>query len=239
MSGGLVSRIPSSRRRISAEAWCGRHCSITVGQSNCMEDAARCQIRTVAPRLRGADGSIAVRLGAFIAFDIQYRRTGNGTWRNWHAQEYPDIAGDGKWTTIEGLNNGVIYEVRIRSRDAIGNQDWSNPVRAMPRAASGNSSSPSVTLSPGQSAQGAMSVTGRYTSPHCRWLRIDAEGLGPGPHNVECWHNAFNNYVHGPWKRTTVTALPDDAACLFGFPGVTVYAFVNGIKTNEIIWSKR
>ena len=186
MKGSLKSRIRHPRRCVSSEARCGGYYSNSVRQSNCMEDAARCPTRTVAPRLRAADGSFAVGLGESIAFAIQYRRAGDGTWPNWRKHEYVDIAGSGKWTTIEGLNKGVIYEVRIRSRDATGIQDLSRSVRAIPATASGNSSSPSVTISPCQSAQSAMCVTGPCTSPHCRWLDIDAENIGPGPYNVEC-----------------------------------------------------
>ena len=172
-----MSRIPPSRRCISAEIRCGGHYSNTVGQSNCMEDAARCLSRTVATRLRAADGSIAARLGASIAFDIQYRQAGTNTWHFWRARDYVVIACDGKWTTSDGLT----YEVRIRSRDTTGNQDWSSPVHAIPPRAGGNSSSPSVTLSLGGSAQGAMGVTGPCSSIHCRWLHIGAENIGLGP----------------------------------------------------------
>ncbi|WP_428121658.1 fibronectin type III domain-containing protein [Candidatus Poriferisodalis sp.] len=220
-------------------AWHGGHYSNVVTWPDCTQEPSRCPSRTAAPRLRAADGSIAVRLGASIAFDIQYRQAGNSTWRNWHARDYVDIAGDGRWTTIDGLTNDITYEVRIRSREATGDQDWSNPIQAVPGTTGGNTSNPSVTLSLGRSAQGAMGVTGPCTSIHCRWLHIGAENIGPGPYNVECWHYAFDNYVHGPWKRTTATALPNESACLFGFPGVTVYTIVNGIKSNEVTWPRQ
>ena len=95
----------------------------------------------------------------------------------------------------------------------------------------------SVSLSVGSSARGVVDEEGDgCRSVHCRWLRIDAQTLAPGPYAVECWHEAFRDFPRAAFEADTVPGLPTEDVCFFGFPDVRVWAVVDGVKSNEVMW---
>jgi len=166
---------------------------------DCSVDPRRCgeddEAPTASPLLEAQDGAIGVRLGSSSAFDIQYRQARTTTWRTWNAVTFVDVAGDGTWTSIRNLTNGVSYEVRIRSRDASRDWGWSSPVRETPMGA--EPGSPRVTVARGdpgpRTAPRPDSVPCSANSPDCRWLDIRLENFRPGDYRVYCVHDGWNN----------------------------------------------
>lgn len=157
-----------------------------------------------------------------IDYDIQYRIE-NGRWKDWQV-------GNSLQTVITGLNNGTSYDVRLQAINRIGLSGYSASQSTTPRS----DPPPRVTLSVGASAQGASGVDGPCTSVHCRWLNIELENFGPGPHTLLCAHNGVEaaGFSRGVWKDTVVSGGLSTDDCLFGYPGSEVFVVVGAERRN-------
>lgn len=194
--------------------WQGGVRSNDLTWPDCSVEAGRCGASsatpTASPLLEAQDGAISVRLGSSTDFDIQYRQVGAGAWRTWNATHFTSVAGDGTWTSIRDLTNGVSYEVRIRSRDISRGWAWSSPVRATP-AARGIPASPRVTVARGgpgpTTAPRPGSIPCGANSPDCLWLDIRLESFEPGSYRVYCVHDGWNNgeFPFGAFHKFNVT----------------------------------
>lgn len=166
-------------------------------------------------------------------YDVNYRRAGTDAWTEWR----PEDVGLRLSATITGLTNGVRYEVVVWAHNEHAGSPYSRPMFGTPQApGTGTLPQPepdpavTVTLSVGADA------SDRCSGAHCRWLHIDAQALGPGPYAVECWHEAFGRFPRAAFKASTVSDLPAEDVCFFGFPGVRVWAVVDGVRSNEVTW---
>lgn len=195
-----------------------------------------------APTLTGlvpGDGSLKLEWSApsgpevVTDYDVNYRRAGTNAWTEWR----PEDVSLRLSATITGLTNGVRYEVVVWAHNEHAGSRYSRPMFGTPQApGTGTLPQPepdpavTVTLSVGADA------SDRCSGAHCRWLRINAQALGPGPYAVECWHEAFGRFPRAAFKVSTVSDLPAEDVCFFGFPKVRVWAVVDGVKSNEITW---
>lgn len=84
----------------------------------------------------------------------------------------------------------------------------------------------SVTASKGASAQGRPGCT----SSACRYLVVSYANFSAGTHTVTC-----NSTRDGEWYRYT-TSTATTAYCYYGYPGVRVWATVDGVPSNVITW---
>ncbi len=195
-----------------------------------------------APTLTGlvpGDGSLRLEWSApsgpevVTDYDVNYRLAGTDAWTEWR----PEDVSKRLSATITGLTNGVRYEVVVWAHNEHAGSLYSNAMFGTPQA-SGTGTFPqpepdpavTVTLSVGADA------SDHCSGAHCRWLRIDAQALGPGPYAVECWHEAFGRFPRAAFKVSTVSDLPAEDVCFFGFPGVRVWAVVDGVESNEVTW---
>ena len=208
-------------------------------------------VRPEAPNLEPRDQSIRVGLDASGSFEIQYRRSdGSHGWVDWHARESTIVAGEGKWTTIDGLNNGVAYDIRIRQRKNSGFSEWSLPATETPQSDESQSGGPeqpvTVTLAVGPDARGAVGSGGPCTGVHCRWLHVDVNGLDSGSYTLACAHNGVAGFARGVYASATVSSWPNDSSCFFGYPGAEVFVIVGaehrdgqwygGYYSNVVTW---
>jgi hypothetical protein len=65
---------------------------------------------------------------------------------------------------------------------------------------------------------------------YCAYLVVTLSNFGAGAHTVTC--NASNT---GEWYRYTTSAT-QTAYCYYGYPGQTVWATADGVRSNNIVW---
>lgn len=148
-------------------------------------------------------------------------------------------------TTIRGLTNGTEHFFRVRAENRVGKSKFFSA------ASSGTPQvgrPPTVTLRVGDSAQGARGADGVCSSVHCRWLHIEIQNLGPGPHTLACAHNGVEQIgaQRGVYKSDVVTGSTATRSCLFGYPGAEVFVIVGaehrgntwygGTSSNVVVW---
>ena len=169
-------------------------------------------------------------------YDVIYRPAGTSGWTEWRPEEISTRLS----ATITGLTNGQRYEVLVWAHNDSAFGPNSRSLFGTPRVPEPDDTTQpepqraTVTVSAGADAR----PTGHCSSVHCRWLRIDVQGFGSGPLTVECWHEQFRNFARAAFHRATVSNLPTENVCFFGFPGVKVWAVVDGIKSNELTWPR-
>ena len=202
-----------------------------------------------APRLTPRDRSLVVEWrspaenGSPITdYDVRYRRVGTGNWTQWRSTD----VGTSQTTTITGLTNGVTYEVAVQAKNRVGSSRFSAPTQASPQ--SGPVRQPRVVLTVGDSAVGAPGADGVCTSVHCRWLNVEIENFGPGPHTLACAHNGIEQIgvSAGVYHSAVVADWPANRTCLFGYPGSEVFVVVGaerrgdtwygGVYSNVVEW---
>ena len=154
-----------------------------------------------APRLTPGDGLLAVSWEAptnnsdrIVRYDVRYRRADGGTWQDWK----PADTHRTRETSITGLTNDIAYEVIVRAATQHRTGFWSGPATMKPM----RGQTPTVTLKVGDSA----SDDGACIGASCRWLHIEIEGFGPGPHTLACAHEGVETVLKG--------RLPLSAGCL-------------------------
>ena len=201
------------------------------------------------PHLTARDQSLVVEWqsptdnGASITdYDVRYRRVGTGNWTQWRSTD----VGTSQTTTITGLTNGVTYEVAVQAKNRVGSSGFSAPTQASPQ--SGPVRQPRVVLTVGDSAVGAPGADGVCTSVHCRWLNVEIENFGPGPHTLACAHNGIEQIgvSAGVYHSAVVADWPANRTCLFGYPGSEVFVVVGaerrgdtwygGVYSNVVEW---
>ena len=186
-----------------------------------------------APNERGA---------AITEYHLQYQRE---TSTNWIDVDWEWESGTPLQTTIGGLDNGTTYFVRIQAENRVGKSAFFSA------AASGTPQigrPPTVTLTVGTSAQGARGADGTCSSVHCRWLNVEIENFGPGPHTLACAHRGIESagIPGGVYHSDVVSEWPANRSCLFGYPGSEVFVIVGaerrgglwhgGVYSNVITW---
>ena len=92
------------------------------------------------------------------------------------------------------------------------------------------SPSPSVALSKGSSAQGLSGCSSSY----CRFMVIKFENFSGGGHTIRC--RASGGDEGGFYAYTRTGSSGTTAICYYGFPGRTVWATVDGVSSNRIVW---
>ena len=201
-------------------------------------------------RVTPADGSVTLEWNAptdaapITDYDVNYRRAGAPRWTEWRPQ---DVSTQ-RSATITGLTNGVRYEFVVWAHNDRVGGPHSKPVYATPMApkvtnpddledkGTDREAPPVVRLSIGRSAQGVVDPDGdRCSSVHCRWLRVETEGLAPGPHTLVCAHKGAGGYRAGWFETNTVSSWPDEDSCFFGFPGSEVFVIV-GAEWRDGLW---
>ena len=250
-------------------AWCGGIYDLRPGKGAFLACRHRLELGWIAPdacdgpvdpsRVPGTptltavvpgDGSLRLEWSAptgpeeVTDYDVSYRPAGTDSWTEWRPADVSTRLS----ATITGLTNGVRYEVAVWAHNEHAGSPYSSPMSGTPQAPGTDTRpqpepdpSATVTLSVGSSAQGVVDEGRvRCRSVNCRWLRIDAQALGPGPYAVECWHEAFDMFgralPRAAFETDTVDELPTEDVCFFGFPDVRVWAVVNGVKSNEVTW---
>ena len=204
------------------------------------------------PNLTPRDGALIVSWqapaddgGADIDdYEIIYRPNG-GTWIQWQ----PGITSASLETTITGLSNGTVYEIRVRARNRAGTSGYSAGNSRAPQSDDAQPPPPKIVfITVGDSAQGALGADGECISVHCRWLHIEITGLGPGPHTLACAHNGIEDagFSGGVYRSAVVRDWPTTRSCLFGYPGSEVFVIVGaerrgdtwygGTYSNVITW---
>lgn len=191
--------------------------------------------RPVVTGVHPSDGAIRLEWSAPFAYwvpvtsyEVQYRPTGTSSrWVSW--PEDVDITGLS--VTIVGLSNGVEYEVQMRARSRAGAGAFTGPFRATPEA--GVARVPVITLKVGGDARGAIGRLGPCRGVHCRWLHVEVEGLGPGPHTLACAHNGVPGHRPGVFRSATVSSFPSTDDCHIGFADAQVYVIVGATHTGE------
>ena len=193
--------------------------------------------RPKAPRLTSGDGLLLVRWDppserpdGITDYDLRYRRI-DASWRDWPV-------GRSLETTVTGLTNGIVYEVSVRANNRHGEGKWSAPASMAPQS-SRTGPTPTVTIRVGDSAQGAQGADGICTGVHCRWLHIEIEHFGTGPHTLACAHNGIEELgvSRGVYKSDdAVSVWPANRSCLFGYPGSEVFVVVGAERQGDT-WS--
>ena len=95
---------------------------------------------------------------------------------------------------------------------------------------------------------------GRDTSDHqrcpdeetCNWMEVTIVGLGPGPWEVKCatkglppnLSNGVDPTNHEVWRIYNTSNNPT-SGCMFWRRGNTVYATVDGVRSNDLKWEPR
>ena len=191
--------------------------------------------RPNAPRVTSGDGVLLVgwdppseRADGITSYDLRYRRI-DGSWRDWQV-------GRSLETTVTGLTNGVLYQVSVRANNRHGHGKWS---AASGERAPQTGPKPTVTIRVGDSAQGELGADGICTSVHCRWLHIEIENLGTGPHTLACAHNGVEELgvSRGVYKsHDAVSVWPANRRCLFGYPESEVFVVVGAERQGDT-WS--
>ena len=87
---------------------------------------------------------------------------------------------------------------------------------------------PTVTLSPGDSAQGQP----HCRSAHCRFMVVSLHGFDSGLHRVECWSTLKGT----PFVSFSTTVWPMTRGCYYGYPGEQVWVTVDGVQSNKVTW---
>ena len=163
-------------------------------------------------------------------YDVRFRRSGADGWTDWPHD------GTSQHTTITGLAGGARYDVRVRARNRVGPSDWSRFRRAT--TLEEEDGHPSVTVDFGDSAEGELTEDGRRCSEHCRWLHIEFEGFGPGPHTLLCAHNGIHQTgtSGGAWHSAEVyeSDSPITRECFFGYPGNKVFVVVDATRDGDV-----
>lgn len=90
--------------------------------------------------------------------------------------------------------------------------------------------SPSVTLSKGNSAQGLSGCSSNY----CRFMVVKFKNFSGGNHTIRC--RASGGDEGGFYAYTRSGSSGTSAYCYYGFPGRTVWATVDGVSSNRIVW---
>ena len=174
-----------------------------------------------------------------VDYDVQYRVIGGGAWLDW-------AVGNSLQTSITGLTNGTEYEVQVRAENRVGPSDYSAPISMAPRSGG----VPRVVLKVGDSAQGERGADGVCTSVHCRWLHVELENFGPGPHTLACAHNGVTQagFSRGVYDSAVVSDWPATRSCLFGYPDNEVFVVVGaehqngswsgGVYSNVVVWPR-
>lgn len=76
---------------------------------------------------------------------------------------------------------------------------------------------------------GACSVSG--CSSGCNFYKVSVVGFAGGSHTVTC--NASNQ--NNPWDTYTTSTFPSNVCC-FGYPNVTAWVTVDGLRSNNVTW---
>ena len=191
--------------------------------------------RPNAPRLTSGDGALhaswdppSERAADIDDYDLRYRRI-DGSWSDWRVDRSLEA-------TITGLTDGTTYEVAVRANNQHGQGKWSAAASMATRSVGPGPPMPKVTLRVGDSAQGAQGADGTCTSVHCRWLHVEIEGLGRGPHTLACAHNGVEQLgvLRGVFKSDiAVSAWPANRSCLFGYPGSEVFVVVGAERQGD------
>ena len=127
-------------------------------------------------------------------FDVQYKTTTVSTWTDWTVNTEAS-------TTITGLTNGTIYQVRVRAGNQTGEGPWSNPVNAEP----GTPSIPKHLLVAPGSAKLAVS-----------WQASSGNGSSVTGYDVQYragTRGGWANHTHtGTSTSTTISTLTNNTA---------------------------
>jgi hypothetical protein len=84
-----------------------------------------------------------------------------------------------------------------------------------------------VTLAKGATC----SVTG-CTTTACHWYRVSIPGFSAAAHSVTC--NASN--TTNPYYSFSESVFPSEGWCCYGFPGQSTWVFVDGVRSNTLVW---
>ena len=80
-------------------------------------------------------------------------------------------------------------------------------------------------------AKGAHCSVSGCTSSACAFYKVSIVGFSGGSHTVTC--NASNQT--NPWDTYNTSTFPSNVCC-FGFPGVTAWVTVDGLRSNNVTW---
>ena len=151
-----------------------------------------------------------------------YYRSINGGWIKWK----PNDVITSRSVTIDGLTNGVTYQVRVAAENGVGIGTYSDLIEGTP-----GDESPIIILTVGDRVK----ENPDCTDPNCRWLHIDTEGFGPGPHSLACVHDGVHQTgaSRGVFESTDVDSWPANRACFFQHPLNKVFVIVGAERRGD------
>jgi hypothetical protein len=135
---------------------------------------------------------------------------------------------------FSGLGCGTGHTASVEAYDTAGNTSGRASVSGSTTSCgspSGGGGSGGATVSV---TKGAPVRTSFCTDPSCAYVVVNFAGFGGGSHTVTCYSTdppagAFYTYT---------TASTGSAVCIYGFPGYTVWATVDGVESNHVVWPR-
>ena len=122
-----------------------------------------------------------------------------------------------------GLACGTGYTLGVAAYDAAGN---TSGVAAIGASTNGcPPPPPTVSVSKGGSAQGRPGCS----SSACAYVVVSFANFSGGNHSISCESSV--GHIYGPYSGGTPSAV-----CYFGYPGQTVWATVDGVRSNDLRW---
>ena len=95
-----------------------------------------------------------------------------------------------------------------------------------------------VVLEMGDDARGEGGC--RSANIHCRWLSIRLVNFASGSYQTECAHEGVNTPAvqisPSTWVSTENSTWPANRLCWIGYEGTRVYAVVDGVRSNTVVW---
>ena len=154
-------------------------------------------------------------------YHVSYRSI-NGGWIKWK----PNDIITSRRVTIDRLTNGVTYQIRVAAENGVGIGRYSDLIEGTP-----GDESPIITLTVGDRVQRNPDCP----DPDCRWLHIDTEGFGPGPHTLACAHDGVHQTgaSRGVFESTDVDSWPANRACFFQYPLNKVFVIVGAERRGD------
>jgi hypothetical protein len=131
------------------------------------------------------------------------------------------------------LGCGTGHTASVEAHDAAGNMSGrafvSGSTTSCGSPGGGGPGGATVSVS-----KGAPVRTSFCTDPSCAYVVVNFAGFGGGSHTVTCYSTdppagAFYTYT---------TAATTSAVCIYGFPGYTVWATVDGVESNHLVWPR-